>query len=150
MKQFKNKLFASVLCMVLIVAMALSMTACTNNNASDDANAEQVQVASKSFTFEVIVKPYSTAQNSVFIAKGDTQAALKTKSSGSGIEFFIYDNGSWKAVETAFPSGWVGNWHQVVGVYDKGAMSIYVDGVRMATNNVSDSIASSKYPVVIG
>ena len=104
----------------------------------------------KSFTFEVIVKPYSTAQNSVFIAKGDTQAALKTKSSGSGIEFFIYDNGSWKAVETAFPSGWVGNWHQVVGVYDKGAMSIHVDGVRMATNNVTDAIASSKYPVGIG
>ena len=104
----------------------------------------------KSFTFEVIVKPYSTAQNSVFIAKGDTQAALKTKSSGSGIEFFVYYDGSWKAVETAFPNNWVGNWHQVVGVYDKGSMSIYVDGVRMASNNVNDSIASSKYPVGIG
>lgn len=56
MKQFKNKLFASVLCMVLIVAMALSMTACTNNNASEDANAEQVQAVSKSFTFEVVDK----------------------------------------------------------------------------------------------
>ena len=57
MKVLKNKLFASVLCMVLIVAMALSMTACTNN-ASDDANAgqEQVQVAEKSFTFEVVDK----------------------------------------------------------------------------------------------
>lgn len=56
MKQFKNKLFASVLCMVLIVAMALSMTACTNNSASDDANAGQEQVVSKSFTFEVVDK----------------------------------------------------------------------------------------------
>ena len=104
----------------------------------------------KSFTFEVIVKPYSTSQNSVFIAKGDTQVALKTKSSGSGIEFFTYYDGSWKAVETAFPSNWVGSWHQVVGVYDRGAMSIYVDGVRMATKNVTDSIASSKYELGIG
>ena len=47
MKQFTNKFFASVLCMVLIVAMALSMTACTNNNASDDANAGQEQAQTK-------------------------------------------------------------------------------------------------------
>ena len=104
----------------------------------------------KSFTFEVIVKPYSTAQNSVFIAKGDTQVALKTRSSGSGIEFFVYYDGSWKSVNANFPNNWVGNWHQVVGVYNKGAMSIYVDGVRLATNNVADSIASSKYELGIG
>lgn len=57
MKQFKNKFFASVLCMVLIVAMALSMTACSNTT-PDDANAgqEQVQTVEKSFTFEVVDK----------------------------------------------------------------------------------------------
>ena len=57
MKHFKNKLFASVLCMVLIVAMALSMTACTNNN-SDSGNAgqEQTQTVEQSFTFEVVDK----------------------------------------------------------------------------------------------
>ena len=55
MKQFKNKFFASVLCMVLIVAMALSMTACTNNTPdSSDAGQEQTQPVSKSFTFEVV------------------------------------------------------------------------------------------------
>ena len=57
MKQFKNKLFASVLCMVLIVAMALSMTACSNTT-SDDASAgqEQVQTVEKSFTVVVVDK----------------------------------------------------------------------------------------------
>ncbi|MBQ2383784.1 MAG: DUF4981 domain-containing protein, partial [Oscillospiraceae bacterium] len=116
----------------------------------DDKYNDALSGSGKSFTFEVIVKPYSDSQNSVFIAKGDTQAALKTKSSGSGIEFFVYYDGSWKAVETAFPSDWVGNWHQVVGVYDKGAMSIYVDGVQMAQKTVADSIAASKYPLGIG
>ncbi len=52
MKQFNNKLFASVLCMVLIVAMALSMTACVAENAEQ----EQTQVVEKSFTFEVVDK----------------------------------------------------------------------------------------------
>ena len=57
MNQFKNKLFASVLCMVLIVAMALSMTACTNNTPdSSDAGQEQGQSVEQSFTFEVVDK----------------------------------------------------------------------------------------------
>lgn len=58
MKLYKNKLFASVLCMVLIVAMALSMTACSNNGSSDDGNSggEQVQTVTKAFTFEVVDK----------------------------------------------------------------------------------------------
>ena len=57
MKQFKNKLFASVLCMVLIVAMALSMTACTNNTPdSSDAGQEQGQSVEQSFAFEVVDK----------------------------------------------------------------------------------------------
>ncbi len=116
----------------------------------DDKYNDALSGSAKSFTFEVIVKPYSTSQNSVFLAKGDTQVALKTKSSGSGIEFFVYSGGSWKAVETRFPDNWTGNWHQVVGVYDKGAMRIYVDGVRMGTANVSDSIASSKYELGVG
>ena len=62
MKTLKNKLFASVLCMVLIVAMALSMTACTNNNGSDHANAgqEQTQTVEVSFTFEVVDKDGNT------------------------------------------------------------------------------------------
>lgn len=57
MKQFKNKFFASVLCMVLIVAMALSMTACSNNTPdSGNAGQEQTQTVEKSFTFEVVDK----------------------------------------------------------------------------------------------
>ena len=57
MKQFKNRFFASVLCMVLIVAMALSMTACTNNTAdSGNAGQEQGQTIEQSFTFEVVDK----------------------------------------------------------------------------------------------
>ena len=57
MKQIQNKFFASVLCMVLIVAMALSMTACTNNTADKgDANQEQGQLVEQSFTFEVVDK----------------------------------------------------------------------------------------------
>ncbi len=77
MKQFKNKFIASVLCMVLIVAMALSMTACTNNSA-DDANAgqEQTQVAKQSFTFEVVDKDGNTETFSITTDKATVGEAL--------------------------------------------------------------------------
>ena len=78
MKQFKNKLFASVLCVVLIVAMALSMTACTNNNGSDDANAgqQQEQTVTKSFAFEVVDKDGNTETFNITTDKETVGAAL--------------------------------------------------------------------------
>ncbi|MCR5306262.1 MAG: DUF4981 domain-containing protein [Oscillospiraceae bacterium] len=103
----------------------------------------------KSFTAEVICKPASTDSNSVLMSKGDHQFALKTRSSGSGLEFFIYDDG-WKAVSCGFPSNWTGNWHQVAGVYDKGRLSIYVDGTLMGSETVTDNIAAGNAAVGIG
>lgn len=104
----------------------------------------------KSFTFETIVKPASLSQNSVLLAKGDTQVALKTQSSGNGLEFFVYADNSWKSVSCNFPENWENQWHQVAGVYDKGKISIYVDGKQLATNNVADKIAETSNPVGVG
>lgn len=70
MKQFKNKLFASVLCMVLIVAMALSMTACVAENA------EQEQAVEQSFTFEVVDKDGNTETFSITTDKSTVGEAL--------------------------------------------------------------------------
>ena len=103
----------------------------------------------KSFTFEAIVKPASTATNNVLISFGDTQAALKTQSSGSGLEFFVY-NGGWNAVTAAFPSDWVGNWHQIAGTYDKGTLTLYIDGVQAASKSFTDGIASNSQPLCVG
>ncbi|HAM69253.1 MAG TPA: hypothetical protein DCP68_06535 [Ruminococcus sp.] len=103
----------------------------------------------KSFTFEAIVKPASTNTNSVILSIGDTQAALKTKSQGSGLEFFIYNNG-WHAVSGSFPANWVGNWHQVAGVYDKGSLSLYVDGQLLGTETTDDNINGGNHPLGIG
>jgi Beta-galactosidase/beta-glucuronidase len=104
------------------------------------------------FTFEVMVKPASKSLNSVFIAKGDTQAALKTCSSGEGIEFFVYDGSNWNAATmTSFPSDWVGKWHQIVGTYDKTTgLKLYYDGELKASNNGTYSVASSSNQLGIG
>ena len=54
MNRFKNKFIASVLCMVLIVAMALSMTACGNDSNTQNDGQDQVQTVETKFTFVVV------------------------------------------------------------------------------------------------
>ena len=103
-----------------------------------------------SFTFEAIVKPASTNLNSVLLSKGDNQVALKTQSSGSGLEFFIVTGGSWKSCTVAFPENWVGNWHQVVGTYDGSVLRIFIDGAEAGTRTESSAIDSTEAPVAVG
>ena len=78
MKTLKNKLFASVLCMVLIVAMALSMTACTNTGSNDAANAgsEAEQPVEQSFVFEVVDKDGNTETFTITTDKATVGEAL--------------------------------------------------------------------------
>ena len=102
----------------------------------------------KSFTFEVIVKPYSKDANNIFIAKGDSQVALKTKT--NAVEFYIYDGSTWQSLSAAFPTDWVDHWHQVVGVYDKGTMRIFIDGKQCAQKKVTDDIAINNHALGVG
>lgn len=101
----------------------------------------------KQFTMEVTVKPNSTATNQIFIAKGDTQVAFKTTT--NAIEFFVY-SGGWKSVSANYPSDWVGNWHQLAVTYDKGAVSIYCDGVLLKSATIANSIASTNTALGVG
>ena len=134
MNQFKNKLFASVLCMVLIVAMALSMTACTNNNASDDANAEQVQVASKSFTFEVVDKDGNTETFNITTDKTTVGEALLEEGLIAG------ENGQYGLYVTEV-NGIVADYN-VDGTY----WAFYVDGAYASSGvDTTDIVDGSTY-----
>ena len=134
MKQFKNKLFASVLCMVLIVAMALSMTACTNNNASDDANAEKVQVASKSFTFEVVDKDGNTETFNITTDKTTVGEALLEEGLIAG------ENGQYGLYVTEV-NGIVADYN-VDGTY----WAFYVDGAYASSGvDTTDIVDGSTY-----
>ena len=96
----------------------------------------------KSFTLEAIVKPESLNGNQIIVAKGDTQIAIKTNANGQ-LEMFGYDepggSGEYYTMTAAVPDNWLGNWHQVVGVYDKGLMSLYVDGQLLASKQAAGS-----------
>ncbi|MBR5293156.1 MAG: S-layer homology domain-containing protein [Oscillospiraceae bacterium] len=90
----------------------------------------------KSFTLETICKPASLSGNQIIVAKGDTQIAIKTNASGK-LEMFGFDNNTYYTMTADVPDDWVGNWHQVVGVYDNGRMSLYVDGILLNSVQMS-------------
>ena len=115
---------------------------------SDKYN-EALSGSGKSFTVEVICKPASDGADKVLIAKGDHQFALKTNSSKQ-LEFFAYYNNNWKSVTAKKPDNWVGNWHQVVATYDKGAIKIYCDGELIGSGNGNTTIASSSVALGVG
>lgn len=115
---------------------------------SDKYN-EALSGSGKSFTVEVICKPASDGADKVLMAKGDQQFALKTNSSKQ-LEFFAYYNGSWNSVTAKKPDNWVGNWHQVVATYDKGAIKIYCDGVLLGQETGNTTIASSSVALGVG
>ena len=115
---------------------------------SDKYN-EALSGSGKSFTVEVICKPASDGADKVLIAKGDYQFALKTNSSKQ-LEFFAYYNNNWNSVTAKKPDNWVGNWHQVVATYDKGAIKIYCDGELIGSGNGNTTIASSSVALGVG
>lgn len=115
---------------------------------SDKYN-EALSGSGKSFTVEVICKPASDGSDKVLMAKGDHQFALKTNSNKQ-LEFFAYYNNNWNSVTAKKPDNWVGNWHQVVATYDKGAIKIYCDGELVGSGNGNTTIASSSVALGVG
>ena len=128
MNRFKNKLFASVLCMVLIVAMALSMTACVAENA------EQEQAMEQSFTFEVVDKDGNTETFSITTDKSTVGEALLEEGLIAG------ENGQYGLYVTEV-NGIVADYN-VDGTY----WAFYVDGAYASSGvDTTDVVDGSTY-----
>ena len=123
---------------------------------------EKLNITGKALTVEVSVKPENTNVDSVFVAKGDTQFAIKEsvnfQNTGKrALEFFIYDAqnpGSytqWISAKTfELPENWIGSWHDIAGTFDGKNVKLFIDGVEAASVEYSGSITANTYPVTIG
>ncbi len=114
---------------------------------TDSAFNSALSGSGQQFTFEIICKPESTSGAQIFIAKGDTQVAIKSQD--ETIEFFTYGS-NWYTLTVDLPDNWLGNWHQVAGVYDAGNMKVYVDGVLLGEATKTDSISATSEKLSIG
>lgn len=122
------------------------------------AESDELNITGKGITLEAWVKPDGGTSDNVYIAKGDTQFAIKETANFQhtgkrAIEFFIYDaNGSqWVAAKTMeIPSDWANNWHKIAGTFDGENVKLYIDGEEVASTKYNGSITSSSYPLTIG
>ena len=110
----------------------------------------------KPFTIEVVCKPSTLESTQILAAKGDEQVAMQTKNYNGRyvLEFFVYDGG-WKTLTVEGLNGaqfnWIGNWHQVVGVYDGTALKAYLDGELIGSQNIGNvEIRSSTEQFAVG
>lgn len=115
-------------------------------------DAPQLNIAGKGLTLEAWVNPQENTDDNEFIAKGDTQFALKQKGGKNGvIEFFVYDaEQKWIAVTASIPENWYGKWHHIAGTYDGSVLKLYVDGQLAGQREYSGLINENSYPVSIG
>ncbi len=121
-------------------------------------------------TISLLVKPTEWNGNGSFITKGSNQYGLIQKDKDS-IQFYVGTpknptnaNSLVMSVQTILnletskdgiltvktPENWVGNWHQVVGIYDGEKIEIYIDGKVSGSKSHNGYILNRPFPVNIG
>jgi hypothetical protein len=75
------------------------------------------------------------------VAKGANQDryasyALYTGADG-GLQFYVADSAGVVTLTTPSINIWDGNWHHIAGTYNGDTVSLWVDGVRLASNTVT-------------
>lgn len=82
------------------------------------------------------------------ITKGNNEFGLRQMGEDS-LLFYIFP-GRRVELKAALPADWSGRWHRISGVYDGEKMSIYIDGIRSASVEVSGRIENLPWPVNVG
>jgi beta-galactosidase len=103
---------------------------------------------------EVTVKPLGPADHGPFLAKGDTQYAIKQ--TGNRAEFFVYAHpsgsqaGGWISTFAELPFDWYNAWHRLTGIYDGAELRFYIDGKLVASRPFNGVVAANTYPLGVG
>jgi beta-galactosidase len=116
--------------------------------------AEQLNLTGP-MTLEVDVKPVAQAEHGPFLAKGDTQYALKQ--TGDHVDFVVYGVAAgeaakpqWVTASAALPQDWYGQWHRMTGTYDGKELVLFIDGKRAAAKEFAGRILTNVYPLNLG
>ncbi|MBR3267968.1 MAG: DUF4981 domain-containing protein [Oscillospiraceae bacterium] len=122
----------------------------------NSADLAQYVQGKNSFTVEVNFVPTGNPEFNMLAGKGDSAFALRTRN--NSLDFFIYADGQWRALYCEIPtdasSGWIGNKHQVAGIYDaeNNQLRVYADGKMLGEQSTGTTagVAPSGYDLTIG
>lgn len=115
-----------------------------------DASFDQSLAGANQFSIEFWVNPSDLNADNGFVMKGDHQFSVKT--TGTGLEFAIYNGTAWTVAETTFANaGFKANeWNHVVATRDATFLKLYVNGKLTATTTFTGTLNSIGYDLGIG
>ncbi|WP_405410128.1 glycoside hydrolase family 2 TIM barrel-domain containing protein [Maribacter sp. Asnod1-A12] len=107
-----------------------------------------LDISNDELTLSFSIKPEKYNGDAYFITKGDYQYGI-LQSDEKTLQFYVH-TGEKVIVEAILPNNWVGNWHDITGVYDGNNLILYLNGDKVATKSCSGNIINGPYQVEIG
>ncbi|KAA5821860.1 DUF4981 domain-containing protein [Algibacter amylolyticus] len=107
-----------------------------------------LDILNDKLTLSFWVKPEQYNGDAYFITKGNYQYGI-LQSSDTKIQFYIHTDNI-VVLEANLPNNWLGNWHQVSGIYDGENLKLYINGVEVASKAAMGNIINGPYPVNVG
>lgn len=83
-----------------------------------------------------------------FITKGTNQFGIKQKGIDS-LSLYIYTKAK-NVLTVALPGNWLNEWHQLTALYDGKEMSLYIDGVKKGSSQVTGKIKNFPFTISLG
>ena len=88
-----------------------------------------LDISNDQLTLSFWVKPEKYNGDAYFITKGNYQYGI-WQPDDSKIQFYVHTDKK-NFVETDLPKNWVGNWHQVSGIYDGENLTLFINGEKV-------------------
>ncbi len=110
---------------------------------------DNVEITSNQLTLTLRVYPRKLSSScGSYLTKGNYQFGIQQKGKES-LEFYLYTNKK-HAIFAPLPADWEYHWHDINAVYDGKEISLYIDGEKKASGEVSGNIRNFPFPINIG
>ena len=110
---------------------------------------DNVEISGDKLTITMDVFPRKlNASGGQFITKGTNQFGITQKKNES-LVFYIFTNKK-QELSVDLPDDWENNWHQLTAVYDGQEMSLYINGDKKGSQQVSGKIKNLPFTISLG
>ncbi len=117
-------------------------------------NGASLQISGYAITLEAYIKFNSFAGaewgGNIINKSGTGDYGYMLRAGGNGVVNFNLGNGAWHEVNSPQNTISLNTWYHIAGVYDGTTQKIFVDGIEVASNNLSINFVESGFNLNLG